>query len=148
MSKKIFGFIIGFVIMSAVVFLPFLAFNTVSAAWSPGDPLVPSCGKVVPSLDGKTGLMTNPCNFDYFMLLINNVITFLLFYFATPLAAIALCYAGALLLFSGGNSEKMTKAKHIIKNVLIGYLLALAAWLIIKTIFSTLGFKGETYLVS
>lgn len=143
MNKKILGFIMAFIILFGPYALASTAF-----AWSAGDPLVPSCGKVVTSSDGKTSSITNPCNFDYFMLLVNNMITFLLFYLATPLAAIAFCYAGALLLFSGGNSEKMTKAKHIIKNVLIGYLLALAAWLIIKTIFSTLGFKGETYLVS
>lgn len=141
MNKKILSFIIAFVIMIA----PYFLVNSV-LAWSVGDPLVPSCGKLVPNADGKTSSMANPCNFDYLMLLINNIITFLLFYLATPLVIIILCYAGFILLTSGGSAEKMTKVKHMIKSVVLGYIVALAAWLIIKTIFSTLGFKGETYL--
>jgi hypothetical protein len=42
-------------------------------------------------------------------------------------------------LTSGGNSEKATKVKHILGNVVIGYVVALAAWLIINTILSSLG---------
>ncbi len=141
MSKKIVTFIIAFVIL----FAPYFLVNNV-LAWSAGDPLVPSCGKVVTSADGKTSSIAKPCNFDYLMLLINNIITFLLFYLATPLVVVILCYAGFLLLTSGGSAEKMTKVKHMIKSVIFGYIIALAAWLIIKTIFSTLGFKGETFL--
>lgn len=125
------------------------------------DPIVPNCGTFTPILgpDGKpqvdsvtqkpTGAqeIKNPCNFDSAMQLTNNVIDFLLKYLATPLAAIALCYAGAILIFSGGSGEKKTKAKRIILNVIIGYIIALAAWLIIHTIlYDALGFKGETYL--
>ncbi len=125
------------------------------------NPIVPDCNtgeltlkldekgqQMIDSKGDKTGEMTfkNPCDFDYVITLINNIITFLLFYLAGPLAAIAICYAGGQLIFSGGSSEKITKAKKIIKNVVVGYIIALAAWLIIKTIFTTLGFKGETFL--
>jgi len=154
MNKKIFGFIIALII----VFSPIPAI--VNVAHAEGG-IVPSCntGPLVLKLDSKNepirdskGQLTNekgfknPCDFDDVMFLINNIIEFLLFYLATPLAAIALCYAGFLLLFSGGSSEKVTKAKKIIKNVIIGYILALAGWLIVKTILVTLGFKGETFL--
>lgn len=111
--------------------------------------IVPDCGKVVTLTDSQghsTSNIPKPCDFNYAIELINNVINFLLIDLASPLAAIALCYAGGLLLFSGGSSEKLTKAKAIIKNVVIGYVVALAAWLIVKTIFVTLGFKGETFL--
>lgn len=89
-----------------------------------------------------------PCDFNHVILLINNVIQFLLFGIATPLAALAITYAGFLLLFSGGSSEAKTKAKNIIKNIVIGYIVALGAWLIVNTIFKTFGFKGETYMQS
>lgn len=102
--------------------------------------LVPDCGKVV------DGVMSNPCNFNSVMELIKNVIHFLLFVIATPLAALAFCYAGFKLLTAGGSPEQITKAKHIIRNVIIGYVLALGAWLVVNTIFSTLGFKGNTFL--
>lgn len=137
MYKKIITFIIAFTVL----------FSPLMVSYAAG--IVPDCGKVVSTTDSQghnSYSIAHPCNFEYFMQLINNVITFLLFYLATPIAAIALCYAGALLLFSGGSSEKITKAKKIIKNIVIGYVLALAAWLIVKTIFSALGFKGETFL--
>jgi len=132
--KKIFIFAIAFTIL----FGPSVALNAAG--------LVPDCGKVVTSPDGKSSVMSNPCDFNKLIELVNNIINFLLFYLAAPLAALAICIAGARLLFSGGNSESVTKAKKIIKHVVVGYILALAAWLIIKTIFSVLGFKGETFL--
>jgi len=87
-----------------------------------------------------------PCDFSYVMLLINNVIQFLLFGIATPLAALVIMYAGFQLLFSGGSSEAKTKAKNVIKNLIVGYIIALAAWLIVNTIFKALGFTGTTFL--
>ncbi len=135
--------------MFTLTLTPIYSVSTVYAA----SPIVPSCntGPLVFKLDPKGNQTTektfaNPCDFTYVMLLINNIIEFLLFYLATPLAGLALCYAGWLMLFSGGSSEKLTKAKAIIKNVVIGYIIALAAWLIVSTIFKQLGFTGETFL--
>ncbi len=80
-----------------------------------------------------------PCGFPEAMLLVKNIIEFLLFVIATPLAALIISYAGFLMITAGGNSEKVTKAKSIIKNIVFGYIVALAAWIIVSTIFSTLG---------
>jgi len=93
---------------------------------SKGGGLVPDC-----PIEG--------CGFNQLMTLINNVITFLLFTVATPLAAIIIAYAGWLYLSSGGNSSDVTKAKKILMNVVIGYVIGLAAWLIVKTIITSLG---------
>ncbi len=82
------------------------------------------------------------CGFEEFIVLINKVIKFLLFSIATPLAALAFTYAGFLLISAGGDPGKLTQAKSIIKNVLIGFVIALAAWLIVNTILSSLGFTG------
>jgi len=83
-----------------------------------------------------------PCGFNELMKLINNVITFLLFTIATPLAALVIVYAGWLYLSAGGSAENATKAKKILMNVVIGYIIALAAWLIVKTILVSLGFQA------
>lgn len=88
----------------------------------------------------------NPCDFNKLIELVNNIIDFMLIYFATPLAAIVLVYAGFLYLTSGGSSEKTSKAKHMLGNMIMGYIIALAAWLIIKTILTTLGFNGMDLL--
>lgn len=149
-------FFIGLGMLTVLVLTPIFPLSVASA-----DPIVPKCNtgpiilkvdsKGLPLRDGSNKLTNekgyaNPCDFTYVIKLINNVITFLLFYFATPLAAIAFCYAGFLLITGGNNEHKRGQAKTIIKNVIIGYIIALAAWLIVKTIFSTLGFKGETFL--
>lgn len=87
-----------------------------------------------------------PCGFNEAMKLINNVITFLLFTIATPLVALIICYAGWLYLSSQGSKENVTKAKTILKNVIIGYIIGLVAWLVVKTILVSLGFTGPMYL--
>ena len=104
-------------------------------ASSEGGGLVPDCPP-----DG--------CGFNELMILINNVIKFLLFTIATPLAALIFVYAGFKLLTSGGSAESMTTAKKILKNLIIGYVIALAAWLVINTILTSefLGYKGPTFL--
>lgn len=86
------------------------------------------------------------CNFNELLNTANKIIEFLLIYFATPLAAIIFSYAGFLYLFSGGNETNVTKAKTMMKNMLIGYVIALAAWIIVKTIMASLNYNGPQYL--
>ena len=107
-----------------VIVLLMLVMPVISFAYKLGDPLVP-CNNTL-----------NPCNFDAFMTLINNVIHFLLFYMAVPIAAIMFFYAGFLMVTSGGSSESKTRAKSIFSNAVIGLVLAAGAWLIVKTILS------------
>ena len=125
MLKKISLFILGFVIIFST---PVIVFG---ANW----PLVQDC-------TGGDGT----CNFDDLMSLINRVISFVLIDLATPLFALIIVYTGWLYLSSSGNSENIGKAKKIFKNALIGYVIALAAWLIVKTILNTLGFTGPSFL--
>ena len=86
------------------------------------------------------------CNFSHIMQLINNIVDFILFKMALPISAIMFAYAGFLLLFSGGEQAKRTKAKEIFVNVALGLAFALAAWLIVNTILSILGFKDAAWL--
>ncbi len=90
---------------------------------------------------------SDPCDFTWGINLINNIIHFLLIDVATPLAALIICWAGFLLITAGGSSENINKAKKILKNLVIGYVIALAAWIIVHTIYTTLNFKGPDYLV-
>lgn len=79
--------------------------------------------------------------FKEIMTLINTVINFILFKMVVPISAMMFCYAGFLLLTSGGGEQK-TKAKHIFSNVVIGLIIAAASWLIIKLLLSVLGYDG------
>ncbi|MFA6999753.1 MAG: IPT/TIG domain-containing protein [Candidatus Paceibacterota bacterium] len=106
-------------------------------------PIQDNSSKIVPTcntgeIDKVTGQYKNPCDFNYFMLLINNVIKFLLFTIATPLVALIIMYTAYLFLTAGGSAGQTEKAKHILFNVVIGYIVALAAWLVVNTIMTTL----------
>ena len=140
-----------------IVLGPMIPLATVNAAG-----LVPDCGKIikVEKKDASGNVMLDkdkqpimesvvaePCNFNSFMTLINNVINFLLFVLATPLVVIILIYAGFNLITSGGSAESITKAKKMIKNVIIGYIIALVAWLVVHAILTSFGFTGPMFLV-
>lgn len=133
MNKKIFAYLLSFLIIS----IPFI---------SAAAPLVPTCN--VTGTTDTAGNFAVPCDFTYFMRLINNLITFLLFTIATPFVAIILCYVGWLYISDQGSSENLKKAKGILKNVVIGYIVALIAWLVVKTILKSLGYEGETFLTN
>lgn len=109
--------------------------------------LVPCGNEVTPFVKDKTGKTSggeilNPCGFDELMIMINKVIHFILFDMVLPISAIMFAYAGFLLLTSGGEAAKKTKAKNIFTNVAMGLIIAVLAWLIINTILSILGYDG------
>lgn len=136
-------------------------------AYTPGFGIVPVCNKgelqPVPVLDSAGNKIINEkgdvvveyqlgptkCDFGQLIALINISIDFLLFYVASPLAAIIFCYAGFKLLTSGGNQEAMGSAKKMILHLILGYIIALAAWLIIHTIVKSIGLDPtiDTFMV-
>ncbi|MBX4215496.1 pilin [Candidatus Parcubacteria bacterium] len=87
------------------------------------------------------------CGFTDLLALANNIITFLI-RISAFLAALAFVYVGWLYVTSGGDSGKKSEAKRILINVVIGFVLALAAWLIVKLILQTLGFNsgGQSWI--
>jgi len=135
MKKKIFASIIGFVLVMGIPAL------TLAAG------LVPTCNVGGAVNSTKTGIGT-ACDFDALLALINNIINFLLFVIAPPLVGLIICWAGFLLMFSGANEHNRTQAKHIFLNVIFGYIIALAAWVVIKTILTVLGFQGPMFLTN
>ena len=106
--------------------------------------LVPKCN--TGEIDPVTKNYKNPCDFNSLVGGVNKFINFVLITLATPLFALILIYVGWLYLSAGGSSENVTKAKQILKNALIGYIIALAAWLIVKAILTALNFTGPMFL--
>lgn len=100
---------------------------------------------VVPSLSLAGGLVTctDNCGWNDLLATVNTVVNFVIFKLAMPISAIMFAYAGFELIASGGSSEKKEKAKGIFINVVIGIVFAAAAWLIIHTISSILGYNGS-----
>lgn len=120
-KNKIFINILTLVVLIAPV---------ISIAYTLGDPLVPEC--------------TEPggCSWNELMVLVDNIITFIIKYMVIPIAAIMFAYAGFELVSSGGSTEKRGIAKKVFTNTVIGLIIVVAAWLIIKTILSILGYQG------
>lgn len=86
----------------------------------------------------KTG-----CGFNELIALVNKVLNFILFYLVIPIAAIMFCYAGFLMVTSGGSDEARRKAKSIFFGVVIGLVFAAASWLIVHLVLDTLGYDGS-----
>jgi hypothetical protein len=134
--------IILFLFVMMLVFIPVFS-NAQSSK-----PLVPCGVETHPAnTEDANGIdisyqVINPCGFDHIFELINNIVNFLLFTLALPLAAILFAYAGFLFMFSGMQPEQRTKAKKIFGNVAFGFILAVAAWVIVHTILTILGYNG------
>ena len=85
----------------------------------------------------------HPCDWNALMSLVNNIINFILYFMAIPIAAIMFAYAGFLMVTAGGEAAgARTKAKGIFTNAVIGLVIAAACWLIIKLILSVTGYNG------
>jgi hypothetical protein len=65
------------------------------------------------------------------------------FQLVVVMSVIFIVYAGSLYLFSAGNPGKIEQAKTIISNVVIGFFLAAAGWLIVSAILNTLGVTNQ-----
>lgn len=93
----------------------------------------PSDGGIVPC----QGTAEDPCTFSDFIELIQNFINWLIF-IAVPLSAVIFTFAGLKYITAAGDPGKIKSAHGIFKNVAIGLLFVLGAWLIVYTITSTL----------
>jgi hypothetical protein len=69
--------------------------------------------------------------------LIQNIITFLIG-LSIPIAMVLFAYAGVLYFTSAANEENINKAKSIFKNVFIGFIIVLGAYLMIDTLLHTI----------
>lgn len=78
------------------------------------------------------------CGYRELIDLIRRVIDFLLFTLSLPIAAAMFMYAGFLYLTSSGDHHKIEKAHGIFWNVLVGLVIAMAAWLIVNTLVGSL----------
>jgi len=127
MNKKI-------LLLLTVICLLFIAFPVFAR-------IVPEC---------MSGQAKGACGLCDFFLLINNIFQFIAFKLAPPLAGLMFLAAGALFLTSGGSEDRVSQAKKIFINVLLGAVAIYASWLIVNSVIqiigkSTDGFNKETW---
>ncbi|MEZ6209461.1 MAG: pilin [Candidatus Paceibacterota bacterium] len=126
------GLTFVFTILLAPVFVSFAEYTSENG-------VVVKCNT---ELDAN-GQFVDPCTFDSVLAAINNVIDFLIYYMVIPIAAIVIMVAGFMYLTSGANPEKRKKARKMLLNLVIGLVLALAAWIIVKFILDGLGYEDS-----
>lgn len=99
--------------------------------------------RIVPECNG-------PCGLCDFFLLIKNIFNFIAFQLAPPVAGLMFLLAGVLFLTAGGSEERVSQAKKIFVNVIIGLLFVYVSWLIVNTLINVIGksidgFNPETW---
>lgn len=89
---------------------------------------------------GGTG--QEPCQACHVIDLTNNVIGWLVIILGS-IAAIIIIVAGAKLLTANGNQRAMEDAKSMINNMIIGYVIVLAGWLLVDTVLKAVLNEGQ-----
>lgn len=117
------------IFLFALVAIPSIAF-----AQSGG---LVSCGKTEIGADG-TPYISNPCDYADFVATLQNILNFLIYTLATPIATLLIAISGFKMVTSGGDPSAYKKAKTVLKNTMIGYVIMLSAFLVIKLIITFL----------
>jgi len=93
--------------------------------------LVP-CGRDT----NKNGVLeeTEMCQFKHVVEVASKILDFIIFELASVIVVIASMYTGWLFLTSQGNPGTKQKTKTMFGNIIIGYVLVLSSWVIVKTI--------------
>lgn len=97
------------------------------------------CRGIVPcgcNVDAN-GTVLDKCTFNDFLIGIKNLTNYLIV-LAASLAALAFAWAGILYLTAGGNPSQIETAHTIFWKVFKGFIVMLAAWLIVYTITAAL----------
>lgn len=72
------------------------------------------------------------CNFCSLVEMINSIVQWLVM-FGVVIIVLILAWAGVILLTSGGDASKLTQAKKMFFNSLIGMLIIMASWTVVDT---------------
>ena len=87
----------------------------------------------LPPAGKNIGDISNPCNFNHIVILINNITDFFIITGAA-VSTLAFGYAGFLMMTAHGEMGKIEEAKAIFGKVLVGFLFMLSAWLVVHAL--------------
>ena len=89
-------------------------------------PLMVFALTLVPSCD-------TDCTYSHLLQLAQNILTFLI-EISIPIAVIVFAVAGFMYMTAGGDESKIKSAHKIFRNTIVGFIIVLAAWLIVYAI--------------
>ena len=105
----------------------------------------PASTTTAPTLVPCGGPGQPDCNFTYLLTMINTLIGYLIFYIIPCIAVILILYAGFLLLTSAGNEEKVTSARKMLLQAVLGVLVVTIAWVLVKWVMIALGYNSAIF---
>lgn len=105
-------------------------------AWSGGTTGTTGSGLGTVNFGDDFKELRNPIQYDNIPDVIRQLIT-IVFVIGIPLVALAIIYAGFLLVTAGGNQEKIKKGKQALLAAVIGGAILLGAWVIAEAIQGT-----------
>jgi len=85
------------------------------------------------------------CTFPDFFVLLNTIMEFLVVTVAVPLAVVTIVYGGIMITIYASNSGKREEGKKIIWTAIKGFVLVLAAFILVK--FIVLSLTGDVGLL-
>lgn len=80
------------------------------------------------------GTGTTPCTWNQLFDLMNAVITFLIFDLGVPLVTIVIIVSGVMLVWNPNKSTAESVWKNRLRTALLGLVIMLSAWLIVKAV--------------
>ncbi|MGB2580580.1 MAG: hypothetical protein WBC83_02700 [Minisyncoccia bacterium] len=93
------------------------------------------------------GTAADPCEFNDLVVLANNIIKFLMFTVAVPLAALGFMWAGASLVLNQNKEGAWSEAKERFTDIAKGFGIMLGAYVLIKgVIYSFLTAEQITFM--
>jgi hypothetical protein len=110
--------------------------------------IIPDCNQVIETSGDNKGQfiiengVSTACNFGHFLELLSNLIRFIALNLTAPAIAVAIAYAGFLIMTSGGDTGKRKEAKEIFVKVGLGLMFIIGAWVLVHALYSGLGYGG------
>ena len=126
--------------ISLIIFLIIFAFVLLAIN------LVPMNGTLSAALINCGGKGQAPCTLNDLIGtngIVQKIVDIILKQIVPALATIFLIIGGLMLLTSGGSPERVNLGKKIVFSAIIGLVLSLGAWAIIKFILTALGAKSK-----
>lgn len=151
-------FSFGLAIFCQIIFASLFCFNFTSATESlVGNVSTCNCAEIMEKVKQSGGEYQEetPCykyctgNYevnDFVQILINGVN--ILFGLVGSLTLIMFIYGGMMFLVSSGNTERVTKAKQILINAIIGLIIIFTSYLIIQFVLVSLGYTNSSWFTA
>ncbi|MCX6790429.1 MAG: pilin [Candidatus Kaiserbacteria bacterium] len=100
---------------------------------------IPFFGPIIPgsNIPGNINAVC-PAGWGMFMTVINNIIELLITIAIVFIAPLMIAWSGFLMVVNQGNEGKITEAKKILTNTVVGIVISLAAWMIVDAIMAVL----------